>query len=101
MGASASSHRSVLPTTALGWAGVGVALLGLLALVALLMVDQAQTGPDERPGFWIAWLAITVGGVLTLIALRRGERAILAFVALVPFALFLLLLLMELTGLME
>lgn len=93
--------RSLLPASGLGWAGVIVALAGTAALVAMLIADALQTGPDERPGFWIAWLGITAGGVLLLAAVWRGERAILVFVALVPFALFLILLLMELTGLME
>lgn len=93
--------RRVLPTTGLGWVGAVTALVGLLAVVALIVTDVLQTGPDERPGFWMGWLLITASGVLLLIALRRGERAILAYVALVPFGLFLLLLLMELTGLME
>ena len=75
---------------------------GLVAvLVALIVAGARQTGPDERPGFWGAWLLIAISGVLLLAALRRGERALLAYAALVPFALFLLLLLMELTGLME
>ncbi len=99
MGTRAS--RPVLPATGLGWAGVVVALLGLVSLVALIAVDALQTGPDERPGFWIAWLGITAGAVLIVGAVARGERALLAFVALIPFALFLVLLLMELTGLME
>lgn len=93
--------RRLLPATGLGWAGVVVALVGTAALVAMLVAAALQTGPDERPGFWIAWLGITAGGVLLLAAVWRGERALLAFVALVPFGLFLVLLLMELTGLME
>ncbi len=99
MGTRAS--RPVFPATGLGWAGVVVALAGLAAFVALIAVDALQAGPDERPGFWVAWLAITAGAALIFGALARGERALLAFVALVPFALFVVLLLMELTGLME
>jgi len=98
---SQPASRRVLPTTGLGRAGALAALLGLLAVVALVVTDVLQAGPDERPGFWIGWLAITASGVLLLVALRRGERALLAYVALIPFGLFLLLLLMELTGLME
>ena len=99
MGTRAS--RPVLPATGRGWAGAVVALVGLAVLVALMVVDALRVGPDERPGFWIAWVAITAGALLLLGALARGERALLALLALVPFALFVVLVLMELTGLME
>jgi hypothetical protein len=94
-------QRRLVPATGLGRAGSVVALLGVAVLAALIVAGARQTGPDERPGFWGAWLLIAISGVLLLAALRRGERALLAYAALVPFALFLLLLLMELTGLME
>ena len=97
----APARRPVLPVTGLGWAGVLVALLGVMALVVLISLDRGPDTPSSAPGLWVAWLGITVGAVILFVALKRGERALLALIALVPFALFLILLLMELTGLME
>lgn len=99
--APVARSRSFVPITGIGRAGAAVALLGLASLVAMIAADRGPDTPSWVPSLWWGWLAITAGGVLTLIALRRGERAVLSFVALVPFALFLILLLMELTGLME
>lgn len=97
----APARRPVLPVTGLGWAGVLVALLGLASLVVMISLDRGPDTPSYVPSLWVAWLAITVGAAIILVALKRGERALLALVALVPFALFVVLLLMELTGLME
>ncbi len=41
------------------------------------------------------------GAVELFAILRRGERSVLGFVALAPFAFLLVLLVMEATGLME
>ena len=97
----ARKRRPFLPATGLGWAGVVVALLGLAALVVLISLDRGPDTPAGVPGLWVAWLGITVGAAILFVALRRGERSLLALIALVPFALFVILLLMELTGLME
>ena len=99
--APAARSRSLVPITGIGRAGAVVVLLGLASRVAMIAADRGPDTPSWVPSLWWGWLAITAGGVLTLIALRRGERAVVSFAALVPFALFLILLLMELTGLME
>ena len=95
------SSRHLLPTTTLGRIGSATALAGLLVVLALIVTDALQAGPDQRPGFWIGWLVITASGVLLIAALRRGERALAAYLALLPFGLFLLLLLFEMSGLIE
>lgn len=71
-------HLATLPTTQLGWWAVGLA-----AANVVLVLGWRLMGPlGAFPGFVFG----LSGGVVALVAiLRRGERAIAVFAALVPF----------------
>lgn len=90
----------ILPATLLGRVAVALAAIGLVAYaVAIAYVDDVAS-PVYAWGAPVA--AMVVGAVLAGIAiLRRGDRAILAYAALVPGAFFLVLLLAEAVGLLE
>ena len=90
----------ILPATPLGWAASAIAAVGLVAYaIAMALVDEVAS-PVYAWGAPVA--AMVVGAVLAGIAiLRRGDRAILAYAALVPGAFFLVLLLAEAVGLLE
>jgi hypothetical protein len=82
-------HRfALLPTTLLGnWA------VGLAAANVLLMLSWTLTRPVGAPLGLAVGLA---GGVVALAAiLRRAERAILVWVALLPFLMAIVFLLAE------
>ena len=90
-----------LPPTRLGRIGAILAAVALAifgAGVALQVQDHAAAFNPLA----FSWFLILASGAVELIAIvRRGERSILGFVALVPSALLLLLFAMELVGLME
>jgi len=94
-----------LPSTPLGRAGLVLAVVGLVAYAILLAVNEAQEGLGNLGrllGLGLPILAMVVGAVLAAIAVvRRGDRAILAYAAIVPGGFFLLLVLAEAVGLME
>lgn len=95
--------RALVPTTRLGIAGALLAALAVAVAVVVIATDAARSGPDANPrlGWSAVWLIVVASGILTGVALARGERALLAWVALTPTALFAVLLVMELVGLME
>ena len=96
---AAIERRSVVPTTRSGWIGVVLAAVAIVAFVLAVALDSPDTG---RNPFAFTWGLVVVSGAVELFAiLRRGERSVLGFVALAPFAFLLVLLVMEATGLME
>ena len=77
---------------------------GVVVYAAFLGVLNAGGFRGTAPivGWGPPVLATLVGAVLVLVAMRRhGDRSLLALVALVPAALFVLLLAAETLGLME
>lgn len=92
-------RRALLPMTRSG--RIGAILAGVAVVVFVLVV--ALNSPDTgRNPFAITWVIVVVSGVVELFAiLRRGERSVVGFVALLPFAFLVVLLMMEATGLME
>lgn len=98
-GTMGARGRALVPTTRLGIAG---SLLAALS-VAVMVADATRSGPDPdlRLGWSAVWIVVVASGILTGIALGRGERAVLAWIALAPTALLAVLLVMELVGLME
>lgn len=93
------------PSTSIGRAGLVIAVVGFVAYAILLAVNETQQGLGDLGrlvGLGVPILAMVVGAVLAAIAvLRRGDRAILAYAAIVPGGFFLLLLIAEAVGLME
>ena len=79
----------VLPTTRLGKWGVGLGVASTLAMLGWRLM-----GP--LGGFPSLALAIAAGSVALVAIGRRGERAILAFVAVLPLVSAVLFLLAEL-----
>lgn len=93
----------ILPVSALARVAVVLSALGLAAYVLLLVLAESWLDDQATPalGFGAPLLAMLVGAVLALVALRRGDRSLLTVVALVPGALVVLALLAELTGVIE
>lgn len=102
-GTMGAGGRALVPTTRLGIAGALLAALSVAVAIAVIVADATRSGPDPdlRLGWSAVWLIVVASGILTGVALGRGERAVLAWIALVPTALFAVLLVMELVGLME
>lgn len=92
----------ILPTTRLARVALVIdAVAVAVYALSLARVDSAGAG-GRALGLGIPLLAMLVGAVLALIAImHRGERSLLAWVALIPGVLALLGLLAELTGLIE
>ncbi|MGI9117599.1 MAG: hypothetical protein ACR2JV_08190 [Gaiellales bacterium] len=89
----------VLPATRAGAIGAVLAALSLVVLVTVIALNSPGTG---RNPLAYAWAFVVLGGAIEVYAIaRRHERSLLGFVALLPFGLLIVLLLMELTGLME
>ena len=95
-----------LPQTRLGWGAVGLAgislvitasglifFTGLKVIVPGVAYDGtgAPVGPLPDLGMLIQVLSGGVGAVVALIAVARGERSRLLWVALVPVLLFITL----------
>ena len=94
-----SQPRAVLPTTRIGALGAVLAGIAFVILVILIATDSRDQGVNPLA---FTWVLILLSGLVGLFAiLRRGERSIVSYVALLPFALLAVLLFMEATGLME
>lgn len=94
-----SQRRAVLPTTRTGALGAVLAGIAFFILVILLATDSRGQGVNPLA---FTWVLILLSGLVGLFAIvRNGERSIISFVALLPFALLAVLLFMEATGLME
>ena len=94
-----SQPRAVLPTTRIGVLGAVLAGIAFVILVILIATDSRDQGVNPLA---FTWVLILLSGLVGLFAiLRRGERSIVSYVALLPFALLAVLLFMEATGLME
>ncbi len=92
---------SILPVTTLARVGLVIDAIAILIYVGVLVVVDSL-GDARAMSLGPPLLAMAVGSVLSLIAiLRQGERALLAWLALVPGVLVVLALIAELTGLME
>jgi hypothetical protein len=95
----------ILPSTPIGRVGLLLAGIGVAAYAILLTVHESMGGFEHVArllGLGLPILAMVVGAVLAAIAvIRRGDRGILAFAAMVPGGFFLLLLVAEAVGLME
>lgn len=78
----------ILPISALGRVAVALDAVALVVLVVLGIVGTPL-------------IAVTAGAVLALVAVIRGERALLAWVALSLIVVPLLLPVAEITGLIE
>ena len=73
--------------------------IAFVILVILIATDSRDQGVNPLA---FTWVLILLSGLVGLFAiLRRGERSIVSYVALLPFALLAVLLFMEATGLME
>ena len=93
---------AVLPQTTLARVGLGLDLVALIAYIAVLAIGGVFFEEARAVGLGLPILSMVVGSALVLIAMvRRGERSLLAGVALLPGAFFLLALIAEITGLME
>ena len=94
-----------MPTTSLGRLGAMLTGLGLAGWILFVVVNDALQGlgsPWRLLALLLSQVALVGGGVLCAVAVaRRGERAPLVYAALVPAALMVLLILAEVTGLME
>ena len=93
------------PTTAAGRRGVVLVAAGVAAYVLFVVANDALQGLGS-PWRVLALLGSQVillgGGAICAVAVaRRGERALAVYLALVPVALMLLLILAEVSGLME
>ena len=96
--AAIERHR-VLPTTRSGTIGALLTAIAFVLLVILIATNSRDQGVNPLA---FTWLLILLSGLVGLFAIvRRGERSIISFVALLPFVLLALLLFMEATGLME
>lgn len=94
-----NERRAVLPTTRMGVIGAVLTGIAFVILVILIATDSRDQGVNPLA---FTWLLILLSGLVGLFAIvRRGERSIISFVALLPFVLLALLLFMEATGLME
>jgi uncharacterized membrane protein len=81
----------VAPTTRLGWWAVWFAL-ATLALWVAAVVKVELFGPDATLFGLAALLSALVGGSLALLAIvTRADRAVATFVALLPLALMIAL----------
>jgi hypothetical protein len=89
---SPSKHRRrvvVLPTTALGKWAIASAVASVVLLLSWTVAGRVGGIPGLALGL--------AGGVLALVAiLRRGERALIVFAALLPFLNVLVFLLADL-----
>jgi hypothetical protein len=95
----------LVPSTSIGRVGLLLAGVGVAAYAILLTVHESMGGFEHIArllGLGLPILAMIAGAVLAAIAvIRRGDRALLAYVAIVPGGFFLLALLAEAVGLME
>jgi len=92
-------QHPILPTTRLGWCGVLLALIAVVLYIVLIAVEAREASAVP---FMIALAAIVGSGAIELVAIiRSGERSILAAASLVPAALIIVVLLAEVTGLIE
>ena len=95
----ANEQRAVLPTTRTGVVGAVLTGIAFAVLIVLIAVDSRDQGVNPLA---FTWVLILLSGLIGLFAIvRRGERSVVSFVALLPFALLVVLLFMEATGLME
>lgn len=92
----------ILPVTRLAWVAVAVDAVAIAIYAGFLLASDGPDGGNRMLGLGPPLLAMAAASVLALIAIaRRGERALLAWIALVPGGLVVLALIAEATGLME
>lgn len=72
------------PTTLEGWWAEGFASF---ALAAGVLGEAARRGDVSGPFYPLAFIAGLAGGVAAILALRRGERSLLAMLAFLPLLL--------------
>ena len=70
-----NSRVTVLPTTVLGWRAIGLAVIGIVLVLAWTIVPR---------GAAFGFACGIAGGVAAIVAIRRGERALTVFAAVVP-----------------
>ena len=98
-GITSSRRTAVRPTTRTGTIGALLAAFSFALIVVLIATDSRDSGVNPLA---FTWALILLSGVIELYAIvRRGERSILGYVALIPAAILVVLLGMEVTGLME
>jgi hypothetical protein len=83
------------PTTHEGWLA---AVLALLAFAFGVIGEAARQGDVPGPFYAVALTTGLFGGAAAVLAVRRGERSLLAMVALLPFLLEVSFGLAELLG---
>jgi hypothetical protein len=66
---------SVLPTTVLGWRALGLAAVGIVLVLAWAIVPR---------GAAFGFVCAVAGGVAAIVSIRRGERALTVFAAVLP-----------------
>ena len=92
----------ILPQTTLARVGLGLDIVALAVYIAVLAIGGFFVNEARAVGLGLPILSMVVGSALVLVAIvRRGERSVLAGLALIPGAFFLLALVAEITGLME
>ena len=90
-GSHGQRRLAVLPTTRLGMWAVGLAAASIVLQSAWMLLGPLGGFPGLLAGL--------IGGIVALVAiLRRSERAISVFVALVPFLGVIVFVLAELIG---
>jgi len=91
LGSHGQRRLAVLPTTRLGSWAVGLAVASIVLQSAWMLLGPLGGFPGLLAGL--------IGGIVALVAiLRRRERAISVFVALVPFLGVIAFVLAELLG---
>jgi hypothetical protein len=96
---AAPAPIAILPTTRTGSIGAVLAAFAVVIGVLAVVLDSPTTGRNPWAFTWA--LVVLAGGIELFAIARRHERSLLAYVALLPFSLLLVLLVMEFTGLME
>ena len=99
---SGKAHRvHLLPTTSIGWWALGLGGTSMLLLFAAPLINliPGEAGNTAMFATYLsAFAAGVVGGIAALIAIiRRRERAVTVFLAAMPLAMYVVLIVIEVT----
>lgn len=92
----------ILPNTRLAWIAIVVDAIAIAVYAGFLSVADRSAGGGRMISLGLPLLAMAAASLLVVVAIaRRGERSLLAWIALIPGVLVLVALIAEATGLME
>jgi hypothetical protein len=74
-----------LPATTWGWWATGLAGVA----IGLAVIGELARGDAGGPFYRVAFASGILGGVASLVAIRNGERSLLALLALLPLVVAL------------